>query len=176
MALQTRFLSLILAGSFFLTAGFSKRAYADPSGSRDEAARVEELDRFAMRLEAARLQVLFARATGQPAPPLMIVLFPPMVAYVRNPANQASFADIERALRRTNSGIHLFAVHESRMTDTRLRVTPLPGRPPTSHWLFMSNQGPEAARTHRRENGIGSDEENLRLLETVGVLSAVTAL
>lgn len=186
MALRARYPSLILSGLCCIGICLAERTHANQAANgggaaateqdRQEAARTEAHDRFAMALEAERLHVLLARALGLPTPSMLDVLYLPMVAYVLDQANQASFADIERALRRTNSGIHLFAVHESLNTNPRARVAALPGRPATSHWVFMSNEGPDVARIHRRDNRIGSDEENLRLLETAGIRMRATSI
>jgi hypothetical protein len=89
--------------------------------------------------------------------------------------NQASFAQIEAGLRRMNTGVHLFAVHKSHLQrtgqDRDLCVQALSGKPATDYYLFISGQGPEVARQHMAELGITSREENLILLQNVGVLT-----
>lgn len=129
-----------------------------------------QIDQFAIELEALRLRVLLARSLGHLTPPLFTLIYEQLFDFVLNPQNNASLSDVERSLRRINSGIFLFAVHKLFITDTHITIYPLPGKPATQYWLFLSVEGPDMALTDRTDFAVGSDEENLRLLDTVGIL------
>ncbi len=82
---------------------------------------------------------------------------------------------LEEGLRKWNTGIHLLAL------DKKFVSAPVDGRPlcpipmfaggGRERWIFLSGSGPAAAEQHRRKFEIESTEQNLKNLETVGMLS-----
>lgn len=159
---------IILAAIFSFSPNFALAQAQEPC----QGTYCRELDELAIDLEAERLIFIITgtrnfslRATELMLPPVQRGL--------------VTFAQIEQALRRMNTGIHLFAVHKRMLENTpntrSICVSALPGQPATDYYIFVSAEGPQAAQRHATSLQIASPQENLQNLATVGILTVCTS-
>lgn len=124
-------------------------------------------DQFAVMLQGNYLigQMMYGGITGD----LESEIYNAVYQYVLTPENNATFYDVEYALRRTNSSLHLFAIEAKHNEYANLtEIVPVSGGT-TSHFLFISLGGPNNAEANRLKYGVGDDLSNLELLKRVGI-------
>ena len=91
------------------------------------------------------------------------------------------FSDIERALRKANTGMHLLAAPAKAAPQTTgdgraLCIKPLKGNAPSApFWIYLVGNGPVAAEQQKAKFEITDDAANLENLKQTGVLTLCEA-
>ncbi len=146
--------------------------FASPGHAQQPAA----LDNLVVHLEQVRL----LNATGiQPLPGGFAgYFFDKAMPFMAE--NKVTPRQLEEGLRKWNTGMHLLAVPKKFAGEAKINghlICAVPMFPGGSrdHWIFLSGSGPAKAKQHRESFEIESIEENLKKLETVGMLGVCDA-